>query len=469
MRPLAPAIAAPPEPPAPILSAQVALLYERATASLPASLAAALVAATLLLIESPSPRLAVWVGVMATIVVGRYLLIRAYRAVAAAGAVDAAVWGRRFVYGAAANGLGWGLGGALLHPDGAPHVEAAFTAFVIAAGTAALPSLAPLRAAYPAFLLGMVVPFAGGLFVTGGTGHTLAGLGLLVYGVAMLAMGRSGTELLEKTLQLRFENDDLVRDLRAARIATEAVNDGLRREVERRVQAQELAEEASRVRSTALAALGRDIRTPMNGVLGMTDLLLASPLTADQRHLAETAHRSAETLVTVVHELLAVAQSDPVRARADDRPLAARTAEALRLAPPLPPSAMRFAGLVLVVEDNEVNQQVASAMLRRMGCEVDVVANGRDALSALERTRYDLVFMDCHLPGMDGFATATALRALEARQGRPRQPMVALTNETLAADTDKCLAAGMDDYLAKPFGLGDLRAVLERWLARRVA
>jgi two-component system, sensor histidine kinase and response regulator len=116
-----------------------------------------------------------------------------------------------------------------------------------------------------------------------------------------------------------------------------------------------------------------------------------------------------------------------------------------------------------------VNQQVATAMLRRMGCEVDVVPNGRECLTALEQARYDLVFMDCHMPVMDGFAATAAIRALESRHTRARQPIVALTADALAGDSEHCLSAGMDDYLAKPFGLGDLRAVLERWLPRRVA
>ncbi|MEZ5419386.1 MAG: response regulator [Vicinamibacterales bacterium] len=140
-------------------------------------------------------------------------------------------------------------------------------------------------------------------------------------------------------------------------------------------------------------------------------------------------------------------------------------------APPAPQPAGRsqFAGLVLVVEDNEVNQQVATAMLRRMGCEVDVAANGREGLTMLERSRYDLVFMDCHMPVMDGFAATAAIRAQELRHGRTRQPIVALTADALAGDSDRCLSSGMDDYLSKPFGLSDLRAVLERWLPRRPA
>lgn len=73
------------------------------------------------------------------------------------------------------------------------------------------------------------------------------------------------------------------------------------------------------------------------------------------------------------------------------------------------------------------------------------------------------------MPVMDGFAATAAIRALELRQGRLRQAIVALTADALEGDSDRCLAGGMDDYLSKPFGLADLRAVLERWLPRRAA
>ncbi|MEZ5419387.1 MAG: histidine kinase dimerization/phospho-acceptor domain-containing protein [Vicinamibacterales bacterium] len=266
-----------------ILPAQVALLYERSSTSLPASAGAMLAAAALFLMEAPSRWLYAWVGVMVVVWAGRCLLVRAFRAATAAGPVDDERWGQRYVLGGALNGLAWGLGGALLHPEGLPQLEAALAIFVVGMGTAGLAPLAPLRSAYPAFLISMVVPYATGLVLTPGAEHLFAGTAIFVFLAAMLAVGRSNTDLIEQSLRLRFENDDLVRDLTAARASTEAVNEGLRREVERRVHAQEAAEEASRAKSTFLANMSHEVRTPMNGVLGMTELLLATPLGPDRR------------------------------------------------------------------------------------------------------------------------------------------------------------------------------------------
>lgn len=117
---------------------------------------------------------------------------------------------------------------------------------------------------------------------------------------------------------------------------------------------------------------------------------------------------------------------------------------------------------VLLAEDNPVNQKVALGMLKRLGCWVDTVADGREVLRALESESYDLVLMDCQMPEMDGFEAATEIRRREA-QGR-HTPVVAMTAYTLKGDRDRCIAAGMDDYLTKPVGLDALRAVLRRWL-----
>jgi len=117
--------------------------------------------------------------------------------------------------------------------------------------------------------------------------------------------------------------------------------------------------------------------------------------------------------------------------------------------------------LVLVVDDNAINQRVATRSLQKLGCRVETAQNGREALDAAARTSFALILMDCQMPEMDGYA---ATRALRAREGTgPRTPIVAMTAGARAEDREACLASGMDDYLSKPFALDDLRRVVARW------
>jgi CheY-like chemotaxis protein len=117
---------------------------------------------------------------------------------------------------------------------------------------------------------------------------------------------------------------------------------------------------------------------------------------------------------------------------------------------------------ILVAEDNPVNQQLARAMLRRFGYQADAAGNGQEAVDSALAMPYDLVLMDCQMPVMDGFE---ATRIIREREGATRHTrIVAVTANAMEGDRERCLAAGMDDYLAKPFRAGDLRRVLERWL-----
>ncbi len=117
---------------------------------------------------------------------------------------------------------------------------------------------------------------------------------------------------------------------------------------------------------------------------------------------------------------------------------------------------------VLLAEDNLVNQKVAQAMLARLGVESDVAANGLEALDALVGVSYELVLMDCQMPEMDGFEASRRIR--ERERGSRRIPIVAMTANAMAGDREKCLEAGMDDYIPKPVRVEDLRSALGRWL-----
>jgi len=135
--------------------------------------------------------------------------------------------------------------------------------------------------------------------------------------------------------------------------------------------------------------------------------------------------------------------------------------------------ARRFSGRVLLAEDNPVNRLVAEEMLRAMGLEVETAANGLETVAACGRERFDLVFMDCQMPEMDGFEATACIRARETAgpngaSAPDRIPIVALTANAFSGDRERCLTAGMDDFLSKPFSREDLYRTLDRWLASEV-
>jgi CheY-like chemotaxis protein len=119
-------------------------------------------------------------------------------------------------------------------------------------------------------------------------------------------------------------------------------------------------------------------------------------------------------------------------------------------------------GTVLVVDDGKVNQIVAVGMLRHLGYDAEIAESGPAAVDAVRRRRFDAVLMDVQMPGMDGYAATAEIRRLEA--GGPRTPVIAMTATAGADERERCLAAGMDDYQAKPVTKASLARVLEQWV-----
>jgi signal transduction histidine kinase/DNA-binding NarL/FixJ family response regulator len=120
---------------------------------------------------------------------------------------------------------------------------------------------------------------------------------------------------------------------------------------------------------------------------------------------------------------------------------------------------------VLLAEDNPINQEVAISLLEYLGCLVTTADTGERAVQELAIGRFQLVLMDCQMPGMDGFDASREIRRREAASASARVPIIALTANAMRGDRERCLAAGMDDFVSKPFRLEDLRRTLERWVA----
>jgi CheY-like chemotaxis protein len=154
-----------------------------------------------------------------------------------------------------------------------------------------------------------------------------------------------------------------------------------------------------------------------------------------------------------LHEQIAVALGRRVLAAAD-------TAVSRQPAPAAQPIR------ILLAEDNVVNQKVALTMLKKLGYSADAVANGREAIAALSAIDYDLVLMDCEMPEMDGFEATMHIRNGDAGVLNATVPVVAMTANAMQGDRERCIAAGMNDYMAKPVQAQMLMATMERWLSQ---
>ncbi len=208
---------------------------------------------------------------------------------------------------------------------------------------------------------------------------------------------------------------------------------------------------------------------------GMGGIELAQIIRADARwsamRLVMLTKRDNHDSDSTVVQLFAAILTKPVRrsqllncvTRAVAAP--AESSEESGIRPVLLPAARAFVPKILVVEDNPVNSEVAAGMLETLGCDTKVVENGWLAIEILNHETYDAVFMDCHMPVMDGMTATAEIRRREQSAGGARMPIIALTANAMEGDRERCLAAGMDDFLIKPFTLQKLAALLRRWLA----
>jgi PAS domain S-box-containing protein len=124
----------------------------------------------------------------------------------------------------------------------------------------------------------------------------------------------------------------------------------------------------------------------------------------------------------------------------------------------------QFTARVLIVEDNAINQKVAQGLLNKFGVHVDIAANGQEAIKSLESLPFDLVFMDCQMPIMDGYVATKKIREAESKVLNRKIPIIAMTANSMQGDQEKCLSVGMDDFISKPVNPNKVEDALKRWL-----
>jgi CheY-like chemotaxis protein/HPt (histidine-containing phosphotransfer) domain-containing protein len=212
-------------------------------------------------------------------------------------------------------------------------------------------------------------------------------------------------------------------------------------------------------------------------VVGMDDYL-SKPFRIEQLRCilerwipgeAPGASRPQDDNVNTADATAAVASASPALLRLDSADLTENGSEAARFLQNSwsPGKVPQFQALVLVVEDDLVIQELVAEILKRFGCRVESVASGRQALDSLTKRRYDMVLMDYEMPDMDGAEATRVIREMEASDpSHERVPIIATTGHGSGAFREKCLTAGMDDHLGKPFLLEKLLAILERWLLK---
>ncbi len=429
-----------------IAAEQLALMVGLTPAPVWASAAFALVLAALLLRVAPQGLVLGWAGVMLGICAVFATETRRFRADGGHSS-RVAFWRRRYLVCTLLYCMGWSA----LLPLFAGYTSGLglglLLAGLVAIASAGVFTTFGVVAASLTFVLALLGPLTLWFAWLGGAEGLAAAASGVIYAAVLVQQARHSHARQADMLRLRLEN---------AAIA------------EQRAQALALAEHASRAKSRFLAAMSHEMRTPLNGIVGMSELIRDAAPDDVQRRRADVVLRSADHLHRVIGDLLDLARMDTPAQGPQG------TASAFEYQPPAPPSSeavpdtsaaapvQLLRGRVLVVDDNEVNALVAQAMLARLGVQTASADDGDVALQRLLSDRFDAVLMDCRMPRLDGWQATRQWRVQE--QGK-RLPIIGVTANVSEEDRRACLDAGMDAFLGKPYHLGDLAAVLREHLA----
>ena len=208
--------------------------------------------------------------------------------------------------------------------------------------------------------------------------------------------------------------------------------------------------------ATMLTQLSRNMRTPMNGVIGMTTLMESTPLTAEQQDYVKSIKSCGEDVIDALDETL---RNAGITHAEEVKPETSRKPEVHFTGKMSPDFANQFPLKILIAEDDLMNQQMALMLLKRLGYEADTAANGKEVLEVVSEKKYDLILMDVQMPEMDGLEATRMIRLCLSEQ----PVIIAMTANAMDGDREMCLKSGMEGYLSKPVHVDELMKILETW------
>ncbi|MEO8583171.1 MAG: response regulator [Flavitalea sp.] len=234
------------------------------------------------------------------------------------------------------------------------------------------------------------------------------------------------------------------------------------RENEKKIKEEIVAVERST--SELLVKLSHEIRTPMNGVIGMATMLSGTNLTSEQLQYLNSITSCSESLINSINDILreyagrdgGIHETVREKAAQHQAALIHSNAGLLKLSEAF---SKNYPMKILVGEDNLMNQELITMILKRLGYEVEIAQNGKEVLEIVSEKNYDLIFMDVQMPEMDGLEATRMIRLCLSIQ----PVIIAMTANAMLGDKEECIRSGMDDYISKPLNIEELVVMLERW------